>query len=566
MSKLLAFINSKSYFIFIFISLLALILNRITLGIDLGDESYYASFLDGWLKDGIKNSNNLMIHQTAALLLFPFAYAYQAVVGSETGLILYLRLIYTLMSFGAMLTLYYFLKPIQGKLFSTVVFAFGVLFIPWGLPAPSYNTIGMFGMLAAVSVFGIAVMQGQGKKKLKFFFSASLWTCSIVAYPSLLIAFVGFILIAYAFLKEGKALLTYLILSSFIFTCTLALLFLILGTEHIIYIFKFSNSMLQVSSLPLKIYKIIQVFHNSTFLILCLTSLIIGGSLPFYPRLIFLAELYIASLSVYLTFYAQPSLFLASHDLIFIIALLGIFIPLNAIRSSLNPTYRLISIMYCTSFFAGLITTITASNGLFNFPVGGLLAACLTLGFLSNSFVAQKRTHTYIGVMIFTSFCMAIISFSYFYGEIYGDPLQVPNQKIKKGIFAGLTTSQLQANFINKIISILPQNRSNGKIAVFGRLSGLYLLTSLSPAVLSTWNYNIGQNKAVLNLIRNFYQKKKNQPDLIIKYKDPWGEPLAEIEKLILQKYEVKDRYKAEIQSVTIYQHSKQYFANRNNS
>ena len=46
---------------------------RMSIGIDLSDESYYVSFIDGWLKTGIQASSTLGMHQTAALLVYPFA-------------------------------------------------------------------------------------------------------------------------------------------------------------------------------------------------------------------------------------------------------------------------------------------------------------------------------------------------------------------------------------------------------------------------------------------------------------------------------------------------------------
>ena len=49
---------------------LALLAYRMTIGVDLSDELYYATFLDGWLKDGLGHSENLALQQSAALLIF----------------------------------------------------------------------------------------------------------------------------------------------------------------------------------------------------------------------------------------------------------------------------------------------------------------------------------------------------------------------------------------------------------------------------------------------------------------------------------------------------------------
>jgi hypothetical protein len=39
--------------------LLTLLAYRMTIGVDLSDESYYATFLDGWLKDGLATARTL---------------------------------------------------------------------------------------------------------------------------------------------------------------------------------------------------------------------------------------------------------------------------------------------------------------------------------------------------------------------------------------------------------------------------------------------------------------------------------------------------------------------------
>ena len=62
----------------VFVIITLLIAARITNGIDLSDEAYYAIFVDDWLKGGIGTSTLIMLHQTAALLVYPATRAYSA--------------------------------------------------------------------------------------------------------------------------------------------------------------------------------------------------------------------------------------------------------------------------------------------------------------------------------------------------------------------------------------------------------------------------------------------------------------------------------------------------------
>ena len=82
-SKVRAGANSLNFIaiLSIAIGIVLLLSYRMTLGVDLSDESYYLSFLDGWLKTGVRDGNALVLHQTAELLVFPFVKAFAFVNG-----------------------------------------------------------------------------------------------------------------------------------------------------------------------------------------------------------------------------------------------------------------------------------------------------------------------------------------------------------------------------------------------------------------------------------------------------------------------------------------------------
>src|SRR5689334_20540741 len=137
---------------------LVLLAYRMTIGVDLSDESYYATFLDGWLKDGLGHSENLVVHQSSALLLLPAAQLYTRFAGSERGLILFLRYIFLAMAGVACLCQYWFISRVRSKPVAWSSALLVLCFIPFSLPAPSYNTIGMFGMLSAMALYGVATL------------------------------------------------------------------------------------------------------------------------------------------------------------------------------------------------------------------------------------------------------------------------------------------------------------------------------------------------------------------------------------------------------------------------
>jgi hypothetical protein len=54
-----------------FVAILLTLAWRLRQVADFSDESYYAIFIDDWLKAGIHSSALLMLHQTAALVVYP---------------------------------------------------------------------------------------------------------------------------------------------------------------------------------------------------------------------------------------------------------------------------------------------------------------------------------------------------------------------------------------------------------------------------------------------------------------------------------------------------------------
>ena len=129
-----------------FIAILLTLAWRLTQDADFSDESYYAIFIDDWLKGGIHSSALLMLHQTAALIVYPAARLYAAAIGSHDGLMLFLRSLYLLGSALAAGCWFVFLRRAgsQGSAWAAAVDA--LAFIPFGLPAPSYNTLGLQGL------------------------------------------------------------------------------------------------------------------------------------------------------------------------------------------------------------------------------------------------------------------------------------------------------------------------------------------------------------------------------------------------------------------------------------
>lgn len=548
-------ITSRQFFFLYLLLLIAIVFTRIIYCIDLSDESYYASFFDEWLKVGINHSQYLMLHQTAAFLLYPFVLLYTLLIGSETGLILFLRIIYLILALVSMLSVYHWTKQTQTRLIATLTLGFGFLFIPWSLPAPSYNTIGMFSLVTGLSLFATASIQRQKLNSALGLTigSAFSWAIAVTAYPSLLLAFTFFMGSIFLLLKsERRPSLHYLCLFSFFLCSFFSLLYWTFGQEHLLQSLEFTNTTLDVSNGLLgKMGKIkAQLLQNFIFTCLCIGAVLTGVMVAFNKQIIPL--IFITASLIYLNFFHVPVLFLASHDVILFLALFGVFIPIKAIKDNSFPSI-INCIIYSSSLFAGLITTITATNTLFNFPIGGLLAACMAISFLGET---QEYYANLLNLLLLAiaNIGMGFNTYYFPYGEIHGNPLFSTAVKINKGVFYGLRTSPTQAQLMNKVMTMLQPQDANDqrKIVVLGRFPGLYLLNSRSPSALTAWNYSLA-TEATVKQIKQFYMHQK-QPVVILRFHDQWTSPLTTAEKYLTAQYRTRNKYPAEYGTLYTYE------------
>lgn len=555
--------------------LFVVVLYRVTLGVDVSDESYYVTFLDEWLKTGFRQAHNLMLHQTAALLLFPFVFVYTHIVGNEMGLMLFLRCLYVVVSFGAMMTLYFFLSRWQTKVIAALVAGISFLFIPFSAPALSYNTIGLFGFITALCSFGMIILELDQPAPVNdklFFLSVLAFTCAIIAHPTFIPVFLLFIGVAYFLLKNEKErafLKNYTYLCFCCFAFFFLLLIAILGLNHLLAILDFTNTANGVEDgLATKWILTAQHFsENKTFLVLCLSAFILGlgkvflGEKEWYKRTFYL---FCCAVGWYCITTPLPFLFVISHDFIFIWALFGVYIPCESWgrSKSISPV---IKILYIVSFLSGFILATTATHCLYNFFIGGALAAYLSLACYKMPSLYQSDKFERLPIIIIlvaANLFMINVMYSYMYGERFGNPFMVSSIRIKQGMFAGLRTSTSMAElYIKPLTQLLPQTKTNSSLVVIGcSLPGAYILTSLSSKALSTWDLGTDSNSLNYNKMKDFYNKETNRPDYLLRYIGITTHPLTDLDKFLLTKYTLNQRIElAEGFAILLYQKTNEH-------
>lgn len=543
--KTVIHIYSKFNLFFVTLCCVLLLVFRASMGVDLSDEAYYASFIDGWIKNGVKQNTNLMFHQTAAILVYPFAILYTKFRGSEDGLILFLRFVYIAISAFSATFLYKFVLIYRGAFVATFTTIFAILFIPFGLPAPSYNTISMFLMTAALSLFAISFRSSYINNSKLFlprplWVSAILWTPACLAYPPLLIPLVSLLALAPTLtrsISEGKIIRNYIILCIVVLFIGILALIIILGATHLWNSILFTNSAASVSGgIARKLVSAYDLFINSSrFATLTLLAILISIGRAFKPycKLNWLGVAAFGILGIGLVTSGKATLYIFSHDLVFLLAITGAGIAFRYfIDRKHNSGIGAIGVIYFVSMLGGVVVSATAYNGIVNFPIGCFLAACISLSTLGPSIEKIKNSGIdgytvsikadchfplYLSVS-FASFCLVgVISLNFYYGQ--NERISFRNSTlIESGVFEGLRTDSNMALYLQKIADeINGQGKCGNKISVLGNGPSFYLLTPMVPRTLTTFSITVNSNKNfATDAEATFFSAKENRPDVIV--------------------------------------------------
>jgi hypothetical protein len=515
---------------------LGLLAYRMTIGVDLSDESYYVTFLDGWLKDGLGQGENLEVHQSAALLVFPAAWLWTWIVGTERGLVLFLRCIFLAIACVASLCQYRFIRRVRGEAVAWSSALLVLCFMPFGLPAPSYNTIGMFGTVSALALFGCAALPRQqvAYGVLAAVLSGFAWMVAVIAYPTMAAALA--VLLALALLAardrgERLRLLGYAMICACFQFCGACLLLAVFGWTRLWQMLRFTNTAMQTSeSINVKLAESLDVFVvHPAFGTLCVAAAALGIWLlvagrdrrrDAWPSLLVVAI-------VFASYVTQTALWFPPHDIVVLLALAGVF----TMRSCQGTDGQaVIRVIYAVSVVGGLITSGTSDNGIHNFPIGGLAAAALAPALLVPRGAPCAVVATQCGMMLLTAALFCTSAFASIYGEI-ANPLTSRAVRVKDGAFAGLLTNVDQAAFIMAATAALREVVGRGRtIAVLGRPAGIYLLTDASPMAPSTWDYwqFHGSLPPRINaLMAAFYRVPAHRPGVVAVFADPRTYKLA---------------------------------------
>lgn len=170
---------------------------RTLIGFDWSDETYYAAGAYRLVLGDAAFQSSWDIHQFSFIITVPLLAIYKFISGSMEGVILFLRIVYTLFKCAAVIFSYYQLKnhisPLGALLTSSMFYL-----TPFSVFTFSYNTI-------SVLCFAFAFLMLVSKSEIKshrFFLSGVFTAIGVQAYPFTVFALLCFF--AYFFIIRKK--------------------------------------------------------------------------------------------------------------------------------------------------------------------------------------------------------------------------------------------------------------------------------------------------------------------------------------------------------------------------
>ncbi|OQW49421.1 hypothetical protein [Candidatus Raskinella chloraquaticus] len=537
---------------------------RLDVGVDLSDEAYYATHIIEWMRNGFRAGKSLLLPQLSELPAYPLARLYIALSGGLNGLVLFLRVLYVGMALAAAAAIYLLVRRLRPRPVAALAAALPITYIPFSLPAPSYNTIAMFALAGALALYGGALLNVERSSRASrptrvlpsLIGSAVLLTITAIVYPTLAIAPVLLFAVAWGSARRREEVR---LLATFIGVCAICaaagagLLLAIFGFERLLAMVEFTTGLVSlVGGFTARMQAAGRVFANQPLVIAGLvwtaSALVVLFAMKLRHERVAATIAIVPGLVLVLS--GGPVAYLKSHDVIILCLIIASYVVAIEIRGSART---IVPGLLFVSLVSGAVTGSTSAGHVNNIAIGGLFAAAVGLALLTPPDFRQGRLRVTACVLPL-AFVLAATGYSsqtWVYGEVTGGRPAIPT-RVESGPFKGLVTAPEMHAYVDAVTRAFEQHTRSGEtLTVFGALSGLYLLNDLVPHAPSTWplrSYTGERARGIWEMLL-----AKNPPDIIAIYDDRWIEPIGETEKQLLLRYAEVARFSVSFRDFRLY-------------
>lgn len=519
---------------------------RLRYGVDWTDEGLYVALPWRFVLGDRPFIEELDLHQTAALITYPFVWAWMRVVGSNTGIVLFLRVLWLAFVSGVAVVGYSLMKRLVAKPLAVACAAIYVVTIPFIVPSPSYNTIGS-GLLtvglALLAIDALAAEGGWARPALAGFAHA----LAIVAYPTLAVgaavaigslAAIGSLTAVATRARRWRALAAYVSALGAALLATVVLLVSLVGVEQLRVSYDYTNRAGTYEGGLAKMQSIWESFVQygawrlGLPLALVVAVLLLWDRWP-RARLALLALPLISLALTGQTHTRAPLLWVFSFGVLSLLLLLK--------RKREDPLMLAAVIVVPASLAGGLATAYTSNNGLLNAGLGMAPVLLIALPLLLESALDDARTplrpaHVWLAVAALSALllCMVAVDSSASYRD--GPPLTL-RTLVRSGPWAGIYTRPETALLLQSLRDdVAAAGSKRDRVLIYPGEPGAYLVANRRVAPPALW-LAVGSR----DVLDRFYASGR-LPDLIVRI-DLGRENQREYSKSPLRQLQKRARY-----------------------
>jgi hypothetical protein len=217
-----------------------------------------------------------------------------------------------------------------------------------------------------------------------------------------------------------------------------------------------------------------------------------------------------------------PALFARGHDLVMLVCFAGVPLLWRPGRHR-TPAERVLIALFVTGVVGGLMTAFSATNGLINFCVLGVLAGTAGLAWAMQRMDGSPRLPTAVSGLLSLGVvgCVAWASLCVIYGEEQLSRPWLVREKyplrVNEGPFAGLRTWQWKHDLLRMVDGRLKPYESTARTADFWTsASGLYLLTPFELRTPMPYWLENARTGGLTDRLTRHYADAANRPDVVV--------------------------------------------------
>lgn len=169
--------------ILIFLTVAALDINRLKFGVDHTDEAWYATLSERFALGDRPFYDERDLRMLSGYFAMPLCWIYLNIIGSTDGIVYALRFWFFILQCGVAWSIYLTAQAFtQRRAISIVIASLPLAFVPFSIPACSYNTIG--GSLLTIGI-ALALRADSLSRRWLFLCAGATHALATVAYPTL---------------------------------------------------------------------------------------------------------------------------------------------------------------------------------------------------------------------------------------------------------------------------------------------------------------------------------------------------------------------------------------------